>query len=77
MARLGIGAYRFSVAWPRIQPDGTGPALTAGLDFYDRLTDKLLAAGIAPVPTLFHWDLPQALEDTGRLAGARHRLPVR
>ncbi len=65
MERLGIGAYRFSVAWPRIQPDGTGPALNAGLDFYERLTDKLLAAGIAPVPTLFHWDLPQALEDTG------------
>jgi beta-glucosidase len=65
MQRLGIGAYRFSVAWPRIQPDGTGPALTAGLDFYERLTDQLLAADIAPVPTLFHWDLPQALEDTG------------
>ena len=65
MERLGIGAYRFSIAWPRIQPDGTGPALTAGLDFYDRLTDQLLAAGIAPVPTLFHWDLPQALEDAG------------
>ncbi|HEY1642604.1 MAG TPA: GH1 family beta-glucosidase [Streptosporangiaceae bacterium] len=65
MQRLGIGAYRFSVAWPRIQPGGTGPALAAGLDFYERLTDTLLAAGIAPVPTLFHWDLPQALEDAG------------
>ncbi|HEU5421519.1 MAG TPA: family 1 glycosylhydrolase [Streptosporangiaceae bacterium] len=65
MERLGVNAYRFSIGWPRIQPDGAGPALTAGLDFYDRLTDKLLAGGIAPVPTLFHWDLPQALEDAG------------
>jgi len=65
MADLGIGAYRFSIAWPRIQPDGTGPANRAGLDFYDRLTDALLAAGITPMPTLFHWDLPQRLEDAG------------
>jgi beta-glucosidase len=63
MAELGVTAYRFSIAWPRVQPDGKGPANEAGLDFYDRLTDALLARGIAPVPTLFHWDLPQPLED--------------
>ena len=65
MAELGVGGYRFSLAWPRIQPDGSGPANEAGLDFYDRLTDALLARGITPVPTLFHWDLPQPLEDAG------------
>ena len=65
MADLGITAYRFSIAWPRVQPGGTGQANAAGLDFYDRLTDALLAAGITPVPTLFHWDLPQPLEDAG------------
>ncbi|WP_286928011.1 MULTISPECIES: GH1 family beta-glucosidase [Aeromicrobium] len=62
---LGLGAYRFSVAWPRIQPDGKGPAEPRGLAFYDRLVDGLLEAGIEPWPTLFHWDLPQALEDAG------------
>ncbi|WP_322632788.1 GH1 family beta-glucosidase [Glycomyces albidus] len=65
LQRLGVDAYRFSIAWPRIQPDGTGPANEPGLAFYDRLVDALLAAGIAPMPTLFHWDLPQALEDRG------------
>lgn len=65
MADLGLTAYRFSIAWPRIQPDGSGPANSRGLDFYDRLTDTLLAAGIDPVPTLYHWDLPQPLEDDG------------
>ncbi len=65
MSRLGISAYRFSIAWPRVQPPGSGPANGRGLDFYDRLTDALLASGITPVPTLFHWDLPQPLEDTG------------
>jgi beta-glucosidase len=65
MAELGINAYRFSLAWPRIQPGGTGAANVAGLDFYDRLTDALLARGITPVPTLYHWDLPQPLEDAG------------
>ncbi|HEV7708303.1 MAG TPA: GH1 family beta-glucosidase [Asanoa sp.] len=65
MRELGVGAYRFSVAWPRIQPDGTGPANAAGLDYYERLVDSLLDAGIAPVATLFHWDLPQALQDRG------------
>lgn len=65
MRELGIGTYRFSVAWPRIRPDGTGPANPRGLDFYDRLTDALLAEGIEPMLTLYHWDLPQALEDRG------------
>ncbi len=65
MAGLGIGAYRFSIGWPRVQPGGTGKANEAGLDFYDRLTDGLLAAGITPLPTLFHWDLPQELEEAG------------
>ena len=65
MAKAGMRAYRFSVAWPRVQPTGTGPANAAGLDFYDRLTDSLLARGIDPWPCLFHWDLPQALQDKG------------
>jgi beta-glucosidase len=65
MAELGLKSYRFSVAWPRIQPDGTGPVNTRGLDFYDRLTDELIGQGIDPVVTLYHWDLPQALEDRG------------
>jgi beta-glucosidase len=65
MAGLGVTAYRFSVAWPRIQPEGKGAANGPGLDFYDRLTDALLAGGITPVPTLYHWDLPQQLEDDG------------
>ena len=65
MAELGLRAYRFSVAWPRVQPTGSGPANAAGLDFYDRLVDGLLARGIDPWLTLYHWDLPQALEDRG------------
>jgi beta-glucosidase len=65
LADLGADAYRFSIAWPRIQPDGTGPANAEGLDFYDRLTDALIEHGITPLPTLFHWDLPQPLEDKG------------
>jgi beta-glucosidase len=65
MARLGLGGYRFSVSWPRIQPDGRGPANPAGLDFYRRLVDELLAHGIRPWVTLYHWDLPQPLEDAG------------
>ena len=65
MSELGLGAYRFSVAWPRIQPTGSGPANAAGLDFYDRLVDGLLTRGIQPWVTLYHWDLPQPLEDAG------------
>ncbi|MGZ8567371.1 MAG: family 1 glycosylhydrolase, partial [Actinomycetota bacterium] len=62
---LGIGAYRFSVAWPRIQPDGRGPANQRGLDHYRRLVDALRQRDIVPMLTLFHWDLPQALEQEG------------
>ena len=65
MADLGLGAYRFSVSWPRVLPQGTGRPNEAGLDFYDRLVDELLAHDIAPFATLYHWDLPQALEDAG------------
>lgn len=65
LADLGATAYRFSIAWPRVQPDGSGAASEAGLDYYDRLTDALLASGITPAATLFHWDLPQPLEDAG------------
>ncbi|SIO60289.1 beta-glucosidase [Singulisphaera sp. GP187] len=65
MADLAIRNYRLSIAWPRIFPSGDGPVNPRGLDFYDRLIDSLLAAGITPWVTLFHWDLPQALEDRG------------
>jgi beta-glucosidase len=62
---LGVDTYRFSVAWPRVQPDGRGKVNPAGLAFYDRLVDELLAAGVDPWVTLYHWDLPQVLEDAG------------
>jgi beta-glucosidase len=65
MKAIGLQAYRFSTAWPRILPGGRGPANPAGLDYYSRLVDALLAAGITPVVTLYHWDLPQELEDAG------------
>jgi beta-glucosidase len=65
MARLGLGSYRFSVSWPRVQPAGAGPANPKGLDFYRRLVDELLDNGIEPWVTLYHWDLPQPLEDAG------------
>ncbi len=65
MRELGLQAYRFSVAWPRVFPAGYGDSNSAGLAFYDRLVDELLAAGITPMATLYHWDLPQALEDEG------------
>ena len=65
MSRLGVDGYRFSVAWPRVQPSGSGPANERGLAFYDRLVDGLLEAGIQPMVTLYHWDLPQQLEDAG------------
>jgi len=65
MKSLGLQAYRFSIAWPRIIPQGRGQVNPAGLDFYDRLVDGLLDAGIRPFVTLYHWDLPQALEDAG------------
>ncbi|WBB53906.1 GH1 family beta-glucosidase [Verrucosispora sp. WMMD573] len=65
MRDLGLRSYRFSISWPRIQPDGTGAANQRGLDFYRRLVDGLHERGIAPMATLFHWDLPQSLQDTG------------
>jgi beta-glucosidase len=65
MADLGMEVYRFSIAWPRIQPEGAGGVEDRGLAFYDRLVDALLAHGIEPVPTLYHWDLPWALEEAG------------
>ncbi len=65
MQRLNLNAYRFSIAWPRIFPDGSGALNKAGLDFYSRLVDGMLARGIEPFATLYHWDLPQALQDRG------------
>ncbi|MGP3968226.1 GH1 family beta-glucosidase [Streptomyces sp. 6N223] len=65
MAGLGLHAYRFSVSWSRVQPEGRGALNQAGLDFYRRLVDGLLERGIDPIATLYHWDLPQALEDRG------------
>ncbi|MDQ4035317.1 MAG: GH1 family beta-glucosidase [Chloroflexota bacterium] len=67
----GLNAYRFSIAWPRIQPDGRGAANQRGLDFYRRLVDRLTSKGIRPAATLYHWDLPQALQDDG--AGWQNR----
>ncbi|WP_043628044.1 GH1 family beta-glucosidase [Nonomuraea candida] len=65
LAGLGVGAYRFSISWPRVQPGGSGALNRPGVDFYQRLVDGLLARDIAPVATLYHWDLPQELEDAG------------
>ncbi len=73
MMELGVTAYRFSIAWTRVLPGGTGEVNEAGLAFYDRLVDGLLEAGIAPFVTLYHWDLPQALEERG---GWRNRETV-
>jgi beta-glucosidase len=65
MKALGLRAYRFSISWPRVLPEGTGKVNAPGLDFYDRLVDALLEAGIAPYATLYHWDFPLALHDLG------------
>ena len=65
MEELGFSAYRFSVAWPRVVPEGSGSVIQAGLDFYDRLVDGLLEAGIEPFVTLYHWDHPQSIEEAG------------
>jgi beta-glucosidase len=62
---LGVSYYRFSIAWPRVQPEGSGKVEPRGFDYYDRLVDGLLAQDVAPMVTLYHWDLPQALEDAG------------
>ena len=77
MRDLGLQAYRFSIAWPRIQPGGRGPLNPAGLGFYDRLVDALLEPGITPFATLYHWDLPQELEDEGGWTDRDDRRPVR
>jgi beta-glucosidase len=69
MRDLGIGAYRFSISWPRLFADGAGPVNPRGLDFYDRLVDGLLEAGIRPMPCLYHWDLPLALHRAGGWMG--------
>jgi len=68
MGEIGVDAYRFSVAWPRVLPRGTGTVNRRGLDFYRRLVDELRGAGIEPMVNLFHWDLPQALQDRGGFA---------
>jgi len=65
MRHLGLQGYRFSIAWPRVVPGGRGAVNAKGLDFYSRLVDGLLESGITPYPTLFHWDLPQGLQDAG------------
>jgi len=65
IAGLGVDVYRFSIAWPRVQPDGSGRVESRGLDYYDRLVDGLRERGVRPLPTLYHWDLPQPLEDAG------------
>jgi beta-glucosidase len=73
MKEIGLKAYRFSIAWTRVLPEGRGKINQAGLDFYSQLVDGLLEAGIQPFITLYHWDLPQALQDLG--VGPRARLP--
>ena len=75
MKSMGLQTYRFSTSWSRVRPDG-GPVNAKGVDFYKRLVDELLDAGILPWLTLYHWDLPQALQERGRLDEPRHRRPV-
>ncbi|HKA67688.1 MAG TPA: family 1 glycosylhydrolase, partial [Actinomycetes bacterium] len=72
MRSIGATAYRFSIAWPRIFPEGTGQPNSKGVDFYKRLVDELLGAGIEPFATLYHWDQPQALQD--RYGGWQSKL---
>src|SRR3974377_2616232 len=75
MKALGTKAYRFSIAWPRIFPTGSGTAKPKGVDFYSRLLDELLANGIEPFVTMYHWDLPQTLQD--RLGGWLSRVTAK
>jgi len=65
MGEIGLKSYRFSISWPRTYPDGKGTPNGKGIDFYNKLVDQLLASGITPFPTLYHWDLPQALQEKG------------
>src|SRR3546814_14216765 len=67
MASLGLQAYRFSIAWPRVQPEGRGRFSASGIDFYRQLVEELLAAGIKPFVTLYHWDLPQPRSEERRV----------
>ena len=70
---MNLSSYRFSIAWTRIQPEGKGPAHRSGLDYYRRLMEALLEAGIRPLPTLYHWDLPPSARRQRGLARPRHR----
>ena len=74
---LGLSGYRLSVSWPRLQPDGRGPLNPQGVAFYRKLLEALREAGVRPFVTLYHWELPQALEDAGGWPSARYRLVVR
>ncbi|MEV6374935.1 GH1 family beta-glucosidase [Micromonospora musae] len=74
IADLGLGAYRFSISWPRVRPGGSGKFNQAGIDFYSRLVDGLLERGVRPVATMYHWDLPQELEDAGGWASRETAL---
>ena len=76
MAEMGLKAYRFSVAWSRIIPDGEGEINESGIDFYENLVDELLLYGIEPVLTLYHWDIPQALQDKYKIGRASCRERV-
>jgi beta-glucosidase len=75
LARLGVGAYRFSVAWSRVIPDGDGEPNQAGIDFYRRLVEGMAERGITPYLSLYHWDLPQALEEKGAGPSAARSMP--
>ena len=78
MAELGLESYRFSIAWPRVQPSGRGPGQRGRASGSTaRLAEGLLERGIEPIATLYHWDLPQALQDARRLGRARHRAALR